>query len=303
MIYEWNTINRTRNFGDTIFNHVYSEKFLNESSKSETHIYFLIGSLISDEILDFAHSIKKTPVFVHCGWNGNELTKEKTKNAIFIGCRGEITRKKLSDLGINVENLVDPIYGLNIEDYPQNISEGKTFFVPHMSEASAFLNPTEFGCTDYLSPEIKDKQDVIRIITSIKSAEFVLSGSMHVAMLAHKAKVPFALFSSKDTQFVDHEVKWFDWLSIFDISPNEVEFSSDINIGMRWYSKIVSKLDHKINYFDSSVVEDVVGKMIELHELIRQHNELIRQHNELLNSTIWKLTKPFRDLINFIKIN
>jgi len=301
MIYEWTTKNRTRNFGDTLFNHVYSEKFLNKSSNSETYIYFLIGSLISDAILDFAHSVNKTPVFVHCGWNGNELTKEKTKNAIFIGCRGEITRKKLSDLGINVVNMGDPIYGLNIEDYPQNISAGKTFFVPHISEASALLNPSEFGCTDYLSPEIKDKQDVIRIISSIKSAEFVLSGSMHVAMLAHKARVPFALFSSKDTQFVDHEVKWFDWLSIFDISPNEVEFSSEINMGMRWYSKIVSKLDHKLNDFDSSEVEDMVGNMIDHNELIRQHNELIRQHNELLNSRIWKLTKPYRDLINFIK--
>jgi hypothetical protein len=138
---------------------------------------------------------------------------------------------------------------------------------------------------------------------------------MHVAMLAHKARVPFALFSSKDTQFVDHEVKWFDWLSIFDISPNEVEFSSEINMGMRWYSKIVSKLDHKLNDFDSSEVEDMVGNMIDHNELIRQHNELIRQHNELirqhnelirqhnelLNSRIWKLTKPYRDLINFIK--
>jgi hypothetical protein len=36
-------------------------------------------------------------------------------------------------------------------------------------------------------------------------------------------------------------------------------------------------------------------------ELTQQRDELTQQRDELLNSTIWKVTKPFRVLINFIK--
>ena len=36
-------------------------------------------------------------------------------------------------------------------------------------------------------------------------------------------------------------------------------------------------------------------------ELIQQRDELIQQRDTLLNSTIWRLAKPLRDLINFLK--
>ena len=37
------------------------------------------------------------------------------------------------------------------------------------------------------------------------------------------------------------------------------------------------------------------------HELTQQRHELTQQRDELINSTIWKLTKPLRVLINFVK--
>ena len=36
-------------------------------------------------------------------------------------------------------------------------------------------------------------------------------------------------------------------------------------------------------------------------ELTQQRDELTQQRDELANSTIWRLTKPLRDLINFFK--
>jgi hypothetical protein len=85
MIHEWTTENGNQNFGDALYTLIYSEIFLDQSTKSETHVYFLIGSLICDDILDYASYLGKIPVFIHCGWNGKMLTKEKAKNAVFIG--------------------------------------------------------------------------------------------------------------------------------------------------------------------------------------------------------------------------
>ncbi len=248
---------------------------------SETHVFFLIGSLICDDILEYASFIGKIPVFVNCGWNGKELTKEKVQDAIFVGCRGEVTRAKLFSLGINVRDMVDPIYGLNIEDYPQEVSGSKTLFTPHISEETSFLDPLQFGCTDYLSPVIRNKQDIVKIISKIRSADFVLSGSMHIAMLAHVAGVPFALFSSKETQFIDHEIKWWDWLSVFEISPDEVQFSSDLTSGKHWHSRIRSKLEKKALKFEPSKAEAEIGFLIKFYELSQQRDELSQQRDEL----------------------
>jgi hypothetical protein len=63
-------------------------------------------------------------------------------------------------------------------------------------------------------------------------------------------------------------------------------------------------------YIDSHNVgaKALISTLKEIHELTQQRDELTQQRDELtqqrdefLNSTIWRLTKPLRDLINFLK--
>jgi hypothetical protein len=321
MIYEWQTVNGERNFGDALYTEIYSPEFLTACSNSDTHVFFLLGSLICDEIFEFADFIGKKPVFVHCGWNGKQLTKSKASNALFVGCRGEKTKNELSKLGIEVEDLGDPIYGLEIEIFPIETRNHKILFVPHISESSIFTDPFVFGCNEFLSPVIDDERDLKRIITIIKSAEFVLSGSMHIAMLAQISGVPFALFSSKETHYIDHEVKWMDWLSVFGIGDNEINFSEDIKEGSHWYRQVMSKLEHRKLPFNVPKVEREVSLMIsheltqqrdeltqqrdeltqQRDELTQQRDELTQQRDEMINSTIWRVTKPLRNVVNLLK--
>ena len=323
MIYEWKSEAGLRNFGDALYSEIYSDDFLNFCRSSEKYVFFLIGSLICDDILDYAKFIDKTPVFIHCGWNGRLLTKEKAQNAIYIGYRGDETRRKLEDLGIDVVGALDPIYGLNVLDIPIEKSSGKTFFVPHISEISILTDPTIFGCTDLLSPAIVDEFDLGLIVSKIKSADFVLSGSMHVAMLAHLLGIPFGLFSSDVTKFVDHQIKWADWLCSFKVNKEEVRFFSNLNSAQNWYLEVGKLLESNLANLDISKIElsslstvltrEFTSKLDELtrqrdeltrqrDELTRQRDKLTRQRDELtakleavVNSRIWRFTKFYRE--------
>jgi hypothetical protein len=281
MIYEWKSEAGLRNFGDALYSEIYSDDFLNFCRSNEKYVFFLIGSLICDDVLDYAKFIDKTPVFIHCGWNGRLLTKEKALSAIYIGYRGDETRRKLEELGIAVEGFLDPIYGLNVLDFPIEKSTGKTFFAPHISEISILTDPTVFGCTDLLSPEIVDDYDLGLLISKVKSADFVLSGSMHVAMLAHLLGIPFGLFAREETKFVDHPIKWTDWLCSFKVNREEVRFVSNLNSAQNWYLEVGKRLESNLANLDMTKIELSSLITVLTHEFTQKLDELTQQRDEL----------------------
>jgi glycosyltransferase involved in cell wall biosynthesis len=69
----------------------------------------------------------------------------------------------------------------------------------------------------------------------------------------------------------------------------------------------LKEISGNLNYFFStgSRFDELTRQHDELtrqhDELTRQHDELTRQHDATVNSTIWKITKPLRQLINFVK--
>jgi len=65
----------------------------------------------------------------------------------------------------------------------------------------------------------------------------------------------------------------------------------------RYFSVYINlcKESNRWAFVEKSVV------IFDLGDEKNQHQELIQQHNVLLNSTIWKLTKPLRSLIAFVR--
>jgi len=322
VIYEWKSENGLRNFGDALYSKIYSDEFLEFCNSREKYLFFLIGSVICDDTLDYAEYVGKTPVFVHCGWNGRELTKEKAKNAIYVGSRGKETTQKLESLGINLKGNLDPIYGLQIQDSSHDYSKGKSHFVPHISEVSLYDDPARFGCTELLSPIINDEQDLQKLVSAILTSDFVLSGSMHIAMLAHLLGTPFALFSSNQTQFVDHPIKWVDWLSGFSVNQDRIRFVTNRIDGLVWYGQVRLTLESNLRNLQISNLEIEAVRTVVSHEMSVERIQIISERdrlgierdqiaadrdrisierNELLNSTIWKITKPIRWVINLIR--
>lgn len=281
MIYEWKSESGLRNFGDALYSEIYSEEFLKFCESSPKYLFFLIGSLICDDTLDYSEYLGKTAVFIHCGWNGRELTKEKAEKAIYIGSRGNETTEKLEYLGINLKGKLDPIYGLDILEFNKSHSKGKSHFAPHISEVSLFKDPSSFGCTDLISPIVKDEKDLQELVSMISTSEFVLSGSMHIAMLAHLLGIPFALFSSNHTQFVDHPIKWVDWLSGFSVERDKVRFVSDRIEGLDWYAQVRMTLESNLKKLQMSKVELEAVRTVITHEMSAERIQIATDYERI----------------------
>jgi hypothetical protein len=111
---------------------------------------------------------------------------------------------------------------------------------------------------------------------------------MHVAMLAHLLGIPFGLFSSDVTKFVDHQIKWADWLCSFKVNKEEVRFFSNLNSAQNWYLEVGKLLESNLANLDISKIElsslsTVLTREFtsKLDELTQQRDELTQQRDEL----------------------
>lgn len=237
MIYEWKPADGVVNFGDHIPSKFISKKMLSRFDNDENFLICPIGSVLNQSVLEYARYKNLTPIFLFCGWDGSALDAESVKSSIIIGARGPITRSLLADFDKKIGMLGDPGYVV-----PSIVSPLKTkaqsrvrLFVPHGVESkSRFPELVETGA-EVASPFLQSDEDFWMLLSKIQSADFVLTGAMHVAIAAHAFGIPFAIFRSPQSPFVDHPVKWVDWLN--SIGVEDVTFSSTFQEGVVWYEK------------------------------------------------------------------
>jgi hypothetical protein len=307
MIYEWKAPDGQRNFGDAIYDFIYSKEFIEYCARSSDYLFFLVGSVICDETFDFAKSMQKVPVYIGCGWNGEKVSPEKMSQALFFGFRGEITKKLLKKDSSKSEVTGDPIYSLKVERLKKQ-SSGKKYFTPHITELNLLEHYSVYNCTDRCSPVVDSSNSIPSIIEKIRSAEFVLTGSMHFAMLAHLFQVPFAIFMDDKSKFVDHPPKWADWLSKFGIDKSEVVFVNTVTSGLAWYSTVENRLMFAANYsnyydknFEIKVIEKVSRNSLEMKymNLNYSYSQLAQEMSNIKNSNSWKLSVILQKMFSF----
>jgi hypothetical protein len=87
---------------------------------------------------------------------------------------------------------------------------GRTICIPHIHEPKPHDELLRLsGAELILSPEIDASEDALRdLLDKIASAEFVLTGSLHGAIIACAYKRPFAFW---DSGHVDVPFKWEDF--------------------------------------------------------------------------------------------
>jgi hypothetical protein len=66
----------------------------------------------------------------------------------------------------------------------------------------------------------------------IAGAEFVLTGSLHGAVLAQSYNVPWAAYN--DGGFVDAPPKWYDWAAYLGV---DIKFANNLEEGRRWWEE------------------------------------------------------------------
>lgn len=223
-----------RNFGDALHEVLLPPNTHKEWKEDERKMYFPIGSVICNEVISETLRLNLQPVFVSCGWRGEDLDPRLVQQCSFVGARGPHTAAELAKHGVDVPVTGDPAYAL-----PQLFLPGQpnalAIVIKHIKDNSDYGPQTIFDLKGdaLFSPVVETYEDIVEMIQQISGARFVLAGSMHAAMVADAYGVPFAPYGGN---YIDCPAKWFDWFA--ERGYGEPIWVGDVFEGREWYKSI-----------------------------------------------------------------
>jgi hypothetical protein len=196
--------------------------------------------------------------FWGCGWRGNWLDESMLQHVEIHAVRGPLTHRRF-ELGPEIP-MGDP--GLLVpwlcELEPND--HGRAVVIPHFRRTYSLsaaercrrtgcdmLIPTQVRFDDrpYVRRKLRGRvetlygQTVLAIgcptlmeaVSQIAGASFVLTGSLHGAILAQAFGVPWAAYYDG---YVDTLPKWYDWAAYLGV---ELDFVRDRAEGEKWWAK------------------------------------------------------------------
>lgn len=231
----WRKGEDVQNFGDFLSEFISDILFFPlDSSRNGVHV---IGSVIDDAYLDRAEDASGRIALWGCGARSSQgISPEYRQRAEILAVRGPLTASALR-LGSAIPQ-GDPAFLLPALYSPRFRSEfsGKNVCIPHFFDArpdSEILELT--GCDAILRPNIQNSRDsLLEFIDIVCSSSFVLTGSLHGAVVAAAYERPFGYFQSGD---IDVPFKWEDlsnYLSILNV------FHQDIRHARLFYEEHVA---------------------------------------------------------------
>lgn len=221
----WSPIDGRENVGDYLTFYFLNRLF--SGVRLEADVYRLVGSVIAPGVIasDVETVARKSDAqiaFWACGCREDrELPKALLQHAHFFGVRGPLTRDLLrlpADTPLGDPALLLPLVHA---PRPSASIKGKTIFIPHirdmLGETPARL--LALSQADMLVSPIVDSSlaAVEQFIDEVCSADFVIAGSLHAAIIACAYGVPFSFF---DTGYVDQPFKWRDFAASVDIGTH-----------------------------------------------------------------------------------
>lgn len=224
-----------RNFGMALHELLLSPKQHEDWEADNDRLYFTNGTLISDYYILEGLEHQMQPVFVGCGWTGEELSQELVESSLFVGCRGPMTQTALWECGVDVPVTDDPIYELP-KLFPKGSATGLALAVAGLSQKIGYSKDDMFDlkADKLLSTAVTKRGETIKLLEMISGSRFVLSGSLSAAIVAHAYGIPFAVM---DPETDDTLTRWEDWFQAADLG--EVIFVQDVFDGREWYNDCV----------------------------------------------------------------
>jgi hypothetical protein len=224
-----------QNFGDYLPEIVFTH--LLTYPKIDADIFRLVGSVIDDrwarsDLRQANGHLNGILAYWCCGARQSEPLRRSTKrHCRFFGVRGPLTRDALNlppDTVLGDPGLLAPLFHVPRE---HAATMGRTICIPHIHEPKSHDELLRLsGAELILSPEIDASEDALRdILDKIASAEFVLTGSLHGAIIACAYKRPFAFW---DSGHVDIPFKWEDFAGSINIPAT---FAKDLEEGRGIY--------------------------------------------------------------------
>jgi hypothetical protein len=234
----------TQNFGDYL-SEIFAKEFMLHP-RVEADVYRLVGSVIETSYIlsDLRHIIGLQSGHIAywcCGKRTNVPLEPKVQAMCsFFGVRGPLTR----DLLKLPENTVlgDPGLLASLFHTPAKSPayENRTVCIPHFEDLKPDAELLKISGADFvLRPGIAaTEHDLRQLLDKIASASFILTGSLHGAIIACAYGRPFAFW---DNGHVDIPFKWDDFARSINIPTIFVEnvaagwktFREDISLQIR----------------------------------------------------------------------
>jgi hypothetical protein len=308
----WRKGSSELNFGDYLTDYLTDHLFL-ETARRNVEIR-LIGSVLDRSFVPK----RETPpgagnpprlIAWGCGVRSLEGLTDAEKDSVeILAVRGPISAAVLGlDAGIAVGDPAFLLPALHLSLFHEATS-GKSVCVPHFhdrrSDAELLL---QSGCDIVLRTNIPPgKQNIEGFINAIASSRFVLSASLHGAMVAAAYRRPFAFWHSGA---VDLPIKWFDFAAsigisadfVRDIGGGEKEYrfmASHIKIPSLWKSlasspyplrpeAVLKVLRYELGPIDDEGLREKMASRIEIFEAQRSHfSELAAEGQAELHSAL-----------------
>lgn len=225
------------NFGDYLSDFLARELLLAPIYQAD--VFRLVGSVISNEIIqsDLSKVSRDNAVIAYWGCgarNEDPIDRDLVRHCEFFGVRGPLTRKKLElsdDTPMGDPGFLTPL--AYSRPRPSDRVMGRMACMPHFSQLEAAEElSSAAGAEVMLSPAVRSIDDLKRLIDEIASVDFLLTASLHGAILACAYGKPFALW---DNGYVDAPFKWADFAASIGIEPR---FFRTIENCREWYDEI-----------------------------------------------------------------
>jgi len=220
-IWHWRQEDEVKNFGDYLADFLSQEMF--EPISWHDGPVHVIGSVIADFLMpeaDLTEDGQQQPkvVFWGCGVRDeNGLSEDRIHRAKILAVRGPKTASVLK-LGAATPQ-GDIAFFLPALYAPRRLrlTAGKSICIPHFWDRRPDGDFADAGCDVVLRTNIAaGPVQIRRVIDSIASADFVLTASLHGAVVAAAYGIPFAFW---DNGHVDLPFKWEDFAAYLSI-PN-----------------------------------------------------------------------------------
>jgi hypothetical protein len=219
-----------QNFGDYLPELLAKEFMLHP--RVDADIYRLIGSVIESSwiLRDLRHTIgirSGHVVFWCCGMRQDMPLEPKVQELCsFFGTRGPLTRDLLGlpkDTVMGDPGLLAPLFH---QPVLQPDIAGRTICIPHIHDTKPDEELLRISGADLvIRPSIAATEAALRdILNKIANAKFVLSGSLHGAIIACAYGRPFAYWGNGH---VDIVFKWQDFAESVNITCRFVETVED----------------------------------------------------------------------------
>lgn len=277
------------NFGDFLSQFIADEAFL--TPRVSAPVYRLVGSVIDEGIIDEDLRDKAEGskiAFWCCGARDEKgLSEQALQRCLFFGVRGPLTRDLLH-LPINTP-IGDPGLLLPLLYSPRRSARtaGKTICVPHFCDPKSDAELlASSGAQLVVRPQVSNTEELLSLLDELVSAQFILAGSLHAAIVACAYDVPFGFW---DNGHVDLPFKWRDFGASINITPC---FTDSIKDGNQLYRALLKTRLRKPPLFPVleiapfSVKADILKSAA-----VRDSSEQKR----LQRSSLWRGTQKFSD--------